>query len=74
MRINLYGPLEGSLSAYEVSNCAGAQGGSHGYDVRQSGCLKDFGFVANAVGLWACPGTFCRAAGNETEVETADDV
>lgn len=46
-------PLDaaGTLTAYTVNNCGNPAAGSHGYSVSDKGCLKDFGFVANAAGF-----------------------
>lgn len=40
----------GTLTAYTKNNCGCPTCGSHGYDVYANLCLKDFGFVANAMG------------------------
>lgn len=40
----------GTLTFYTRNNCAAGQS-SHGYSSANFDCLKDFGFVANAVGL-----------------------
>ncbi|PNP43369.1 hypothetical protein TGAMA5MH_04826 [Trichoderma gamsii] len=51
MRVNKYDTLGGELTAYTKNNCGDPLAGSHGYTVSLGACLKDFGFVANAVGL-----------------------
>lgn len=51
MRVNKYDTLGGELTAYTKNNCGNPLAGSHGYTVSLGACLKDFGFVANAVGL-----------------------
>lgn len=49
----------GTVTAYTTNSCGCPTCGSHGYDIGDKamyadsgpGCLKDFGFVANAVGI-----------------------
>ncbi|KAL1884952.1 hypothetical protein Plec18167_001609 [Paecilomyces lecythidis] len=42
---------QGTLTAYTKNDCGCPTCGSHGYSYTDLGCLKDFGMVANAVGL-----------------------
>ncbi|KAI0512521.1 hypothetical protein F5B22DRAFT_648624 [Xylaria bambusicola] len=42
----------GTVTFYSHNNCAPSQP-NHGYEAVSSDCLKDFGFVANAVGFLA---------------------
>ncbi len=44
------GSPAGTLTFYNRNNCA-VQQPSHGYSSANMACLRDFGFVANAVGL-----------------------
>lgn len=47
------GGVGGTVTAYSHNDCGCPTCGSHGYDVVENACLKDFGFVANAVGYGA---------------------
>lgn len=40
----------GTLTAYTKNDCGCPTCGSDGYHDEDTGCLKDFGFVANALG------------------------
>ncbi|KAF4968456.1 hypothetical protein FSARC_4150 [Fusarium sarcochroum] len=40
-----------TATAYTQNNCGCPTCGSHGYNPHVDECLKDFGFVANAIGL-----------------------
>ncbi|KAF4968457.1 hypothetical protein FSARC_4151 [Fusarium sarcochroum] len=44
------GTTRGIITAYTQNNCGCPTCGSHGYNPGTQ-CLKDFGFVANAIGL-----------------------
>ncbi|GAD96970.1 hypothetical protein PVAR5_5638 [Paecilomyces variotii No. 5] len=44
-------PTVGTVTAYTQNNCGCPTCGSHGYDVNDNGCLRDFGFVGNAIGF-----------------------
>lgn len=48
MRVNARSST-GSVTAFTRSNCGEPTAGSHGYNSDVGPCLKDFGFVGNAI-------------------------